>query len=130
MKYHGIPVLGREEALRRIIENDGARKVEAVVSLAYYDPDWRWVQSLCIDLINNNDKDLRYAGILCLGHIARVRGVIDLSIVLPVLYSLCDDASSDPFSRDIAIDSLNDIEFCVGFDRKIEDAARGIRTTR
>lgn len=122
--YHEIPELSREEALRQLESADIGERAEALIALAYFDPDWRWVQSLCIDAIHGRFDGLRETGILCIGHTARVNRQIDLDIVLPLLY----DLYRDPDLQGWAHNALSDIHVFVGFDRKAADKRYGIKT--
>src|ERR1051326_2548243 len=79
---------------------------DALVGIAYYDPDWRWVQSYCLLFLNHRDADIRGLAATCLGHLARIHRVIDLNIVLPELKKLL----KDPEIGGRVEDALSDIE--------------------
>jgi hypothetical protein len=56
--------------LERLIGSDSAI-IQGLLSAAYYDPDWRWVQNL---------NGIRSNATMCLGHLARNHGQLDIEI--------------------------------------------------
>jgi hypothetical protein len=70
----------------------------------FYQSDW--VLKRLIDLSSSEDVNVKNLTITCIGHIARLRGEIDRSLVMPVLQRLLQDSN---FSG-IAQDALDDIE--------------------
>ena len=91
MSFEAIEPISRELALERLQKEDGTTRARALVSLAYYDPDWRWVQNLCLELMTDADAGIRATAALCLGHIARIHKMLELDRVLPALHHLQDD---------------------------------------
>jgi hypothetical protein len=91
MRYERIEPMSREDALERLKLPDGPAKARALLSLAFHDPDWRWVQNLCLDAMTNSDAGVRGTAALCLGHVARIHKQLDLDRVLPALQQLQDD---------------------------------------
>lgn len=65
---------------------------EALLSIAYNDPDREWVERVitgCLDA--KYDIQIRALAITCLGHVARIHRRIDANLVLPVLESLLQE---------------------------------------
>jgi hypothetical protein len=106
LTFESVEPISREVALARLRELDGLTRARALVSLAYHDPDWRWVQDLCLRLLNDPDVGMRGIAVLCLGHLARIHGQLDLTRVLPALRRLRDDEEVSARVAD-AIDDIN-----------------------
>ncbi len=83
-----------------------AQKAEALLSLAYHDPDGHWVEELCLSLVDDLSPEVRGMAAMCFGHLARIHGRLDLDRVLPVLRRL----AVDPLVAPRANDALDDIE--------------------
>jgi len=58
------------------------------VSAAFHDSDWQRVQEICLDLLTHEDQDVAGVAATCLGHLARIHGMIETKRVVPVLRSL------------------------------------------
>ncbi len=76
------------------------------MSVALNDPDWRWAQSKCLDLLDNESPDVRGLAATCLGHIARIHRQLDKEKVLIALREHLDDST---ISGQIA-DALDDVD--------------------
>ena len=79
--------------------------IDALLSAAYYDPDWRWVQGLCLRFLDHPATDVRWNAANGLGHIARIHRNLDLELVLPKLLAL----KEDPSIASSVEDALDDI---------------------
>jgi HEAT repeat protein len=79
---------------------------EALISLALYEEDWRWVQEAALRYLEHPNADLRMTAALALGHLARLHGNLDTDRVVPALRKLL----SDPITAGRASDALDDIE--------------------
>lgn len=84
---------------------------DALLSAAYYDPDWRWVQGRCLALSHHPDHVVRWYAAICLGHLARIHRQLDLEVVLQRLTEL----QTDPLVKAGADDALDDIRFFLNF---------------
>ncbi len=90
-EYQEITPISREDA-GAIISGDRPGDIPlALIRLAYYDPDWRWVQNLCISLADHKNKWVRRACVASFSHLARIHGKIEREKVNPVLTRLLDD---------------------------------------
>ena len=81
------------------------RAAAAVISVGLHEPDWRWAEQVCLDVLKDARQEVRAAGVTSLGHIARVHGQITLPVVIRALESLL----TDPLLGGIAEDALEDI---------------------
>lgn len=71
-----------------------------LIRLAYYEPDWLWVQDLCISLSDHKDKWVRRACVTCFSHLARIHGRIEREKINPVLTRLLDDPDVFGYAED------------------------------
>jgi hypothetical protein len=77
----------------------------ALLSLTYYEEDRDWLQTLLIDcVVRGSDSQLRALSVTCIGHVARLDGVIR-DDVLRLLHEL----KSDPDLGGTAEDALDDV---------------------
>jgi hypothetical protein len=107
MEYHEIFPMDRPD-LEKLVESGNENAiVEALLSAAYYDPDWRWVQGLCLRFLDHADRNVRWNAAICLGHIARIHRNLDLELVLPKLLAL----KGDPSIASSVEEALEDIRF-------------------
>jgi len=81
--------------------------IDALLSAAYYEPDWRWVQGICLRFLDHADAGVRSNAATCLGHIARIHKQLDIDLVLPKLLALRGDTAVGPWVED----ALADIRF-------------------
>jgi hypothetical protein len=79
---------------------------EALWSAAYYDPDWRWVQTQCLLFLTHPDLWVRRNAATCLGLLAAFHKRLDQDLVVPALKK----AAEDPEVKSWAEDSLGDIQ--------------------
>jgi hypothetical protein len=83
--------MSREEAVTLLSGMDGRQRIDALLSLALYDPDWRWVQDQSLSLLHDRDFDVAATAIIALAHLARLHQQLDLQRVLPALAELKAD---------------------------------------
>src|ERR1700722_9774317 len=94
--------------LEALIESGNENAIiAALLSGAYYDSDWRWVQGICLRFLDHADLGVRSNAAICLGHIARIHRNLDLEVVLPKLMALKSDTAIAPWVED----ALEDIHF-------------------
>ena len=122
MRYEEIPPISREEAQAVFTRDDPHAVVNALLGLALNDPDWRWVQDQCLQFSQHPSEDVRYAVPLCLMHLARLHGTLDVDLVFPVLENLQSDPS--PSVAGSAEVYLSDIKWYLF---RIEDALPYVR---
>lgn len=93
MEYHEVAPITRERAKAALASQDPATIAHALLSITYHDPDWRWVQEICLRFTEDEDATIRGMAVTCIGHLARIHGVLDEEAVLPVLVRLTKDAA-------------------------------------
>jgi hypothetical protein len=108
-RYEPIPEMTRAEALGMLDGTDGLSRSKALLSLALYDPDWRWVQNLSLKLLDDPDSGLKGTAALALAHLARIHRALDLDVVLPALERLKSDRNIGGRVED----ALSDIQIYV-----------------
>ena len=108
-RYEPIPEMTRDEALGLLKAPDVLSRSKALLSLALYDPDWRWVQNLSLALIDDPDANLKGTAALALAHLARIHRTLDLDAVLPALERLKNDEVIGARVED----ALSDIEIYI-----------------
>ncbi|TMR07242.1 hypothetical protein ETD83_01190 [Actinomadura soli] len=113
MRYESVPPVSRDDLRLALAEKDNEAIHRALVGLALHDADGAWVQDQCLALKDHPSWDVRAIALLCLGHVARIHGTIDLDRVLPVLRS----ALNDPRTAGYAEQAIDDIEVFVTPDQ-------------
>jgi hypothetical protein len=111
MEYREVLQRDRAEIESLLQSSESIRVKDALLSAAYYDPDWRWAQNQCLVFLGHDDFGIRSLAAICLGHIARVHRKLDLELVLPRLVEL----KNDPLIGNSVQDALDDIKFFLKF---------------
>lgn len=99
----------RETALAALDGTDPRSRIDGILSLTLYDPDWKLGQEKCLALLADPDADVVATAILGLGHLARLHHELDLGVVVPALKSL----QPDPRFAGRVGDALDDIDIFV-----------------
>lgn len=97
----------REWALEQIKSDETDRIADALLSLAFYDEDWMFVENLCIEYSSHSDSKVRGIAILWFGHLARIHGQLHIEKVMPIINKALID--KDNFIRGHAYDAKDDI---------------------
>lgn len=85
-RQHATPArFSRDTAIAKLTGTDPGDRIDGLLSLALYDPDWRWVQGCSIGLLHDPDIDIVATALLAIGHVGRLHGQLDLDRVLPEL---------------------------------------------
>lgn len=109
MTYLEVVPISREEAESAILSDDPDAICNALLQLTYHDPDWQWVQNLCLQFVQYKDMNIRGLAVTCLGHLARIHGVLNTEKVVPILKDLRHD--SDIGGK--VEDALDDIQMFI-----------------
>jgi len=104
MEYYEPLPMSRAELEASIESGNQTAITEALLSAAFFDPDWRWVQGICLRFLDHTDSIVRWYAACCIGHIARIHEVLDLDLVLPKLVSLKTDAAIGPYIEEVMED--------------------------
>ena len=110
MRYHDVPPLPRKEAEVILASGSENQVIEALLSIAFHDPDRRWVEEQCLRFARHPSGAIRGTAVGCLGHSARIHGALDTQAVVPLL----KDLSADAEIRGRVEDALDDIAMYLG----------------
>jgi hypothetical protein len=91
MQFEEVPTTSRDELERIFAVGSSDETAHAIISAAFYEPDWRWVQDWCLRFTEHTDSNVRLVAVVALGHLARIHRTLDLERVLPVLARKADD---------------------------------------
>ncbi|GAF51523.1 hypothetical protein [Rhodococcus wratislaviensis] len=105
MIYDELQPISRHETERLLASDDPEAVCRALVSAALFEEDWQWVESVCVRMANDPRPSVRGCAVTGLGHLARIHGVLDLDVVVPLLERLV----ADPKIGGRAEDALGDI---------------------
>lgn len=50
--------MSKQAAEKAFASTEVKRICEALVSIAFYESDWKWVQSKCLEFINNENPEI------------------------------------------------------------------------
>jgi hypothetical protein len=73
-KFDEVHPLERMAAEAALASDDTEQICQPLVSIAFYDPDWHWVQEQCLALLSSKASAIRGLAATCLGHSARMHG--------------------------------------------------------
>lgn len=79
---------------------------DALVSVTFYEEDWKWSQTQCLHFLNHKNCDISGLAATCLGHIARIHHKLDKKIVIAALKTRLND----PNISGRVQDALDDID--------------------
>lgn len=111
MQYKAVMERSRSEIETLLRTGDGSEIADALLSAAYYDSDWKWVQDQCLVFSHHEDHNVRWVSATCFGHLARIHRQLDLELVLQRLVEM----KSDLLVAAAAEDALEDIKFFLKF---------------
>lgn len=111
MIYHQVLPIERDEGVRVLAHEPVERACEALLSVAYFEDDWRWAEALFLDLIadETRDRQLRRVAVICLGHLGRIHRRISRDTVIPVLKQL----KKHDYFGESAENALDDLRYFV-----------------
>jgi hypothetical protein len=103
-RYAPVESMDRAVAEERLRGGDPLQVVEALLSVALHDPDWRWAEATCLRYSDDPDLGVRAAVLLCFSHLARLHRDLDLAEVAPVLRRGLADEALRGRAQDVADD--------------------------
>lgn len=106
MYYKDVLPITRQEAEDAFSSGNLEKICDALVRLTYHDPDWEWVQAQCLRFGKHSHSEVRGLAATCIGHLARIHGILNMESVRPLLEELLDD----PEVSGRAQDALDDIK--------------------
>lgn len=105
--FHNPPSATPADVRSALGRDDLVGALDAMVGCALYgDGDWRDSQDLYLALLDHDDRQVQALAATCLGHLARVYGVLDEDQVVAALRR----ARATPHIRGTAGYALDDIE--------------------
>lgn len=105
-KYDEVQRISKEEAAKAFASGDPERVCRALVSIAFYDDDWRWVQETCMSCLTDSNPQISGTAATCLGHVARIHRQIDKEEILVALRAHLQDSKISGRVSD-AIDDID-----------------------
>lgn len=109
MTYEPIEPISRADAEQAFGSAEPHEVVHALLGVALFDPDWRWVQRQCTALVTHPDVWVRRACATALLHLARIHRQLDMESALGVLNELATVTET----RGDALDVLEEIRMYV-----------------
>jgi hypothetical protein len=110
VKYHDVRPIDRGQAEAAFAGSDTASICDALVRVAFHDPDWRYSQSQFLEFLSHPNPEVRRLASTCLGHVARIHKKLDRNLVEVALRRLL----ADPEVAGSATYALEDIEMFMG----------------
>jgi hypothetical protein len=114
--YEPIPEMPVDAVEAAIARNDPDELLTAVLSAALYGRDRQWAQSVCRRLASHDHSNVRGNAILGFGHLARIHGRLEPSVVLPIIEAALVD--QDDYVRGQAVAAAEDVELYLGWSVK------------
>jgi hypothetical protein len=105
-KYRRAQQRSRQQLEDMLGSGEAEQIIDALLSAAYYDPDWRWVQLQCLQALTHSDVWVRRNAATCLGLLAVFHQKLDVELVLAALRKAGEDAEVQPWVED----SISDIQ--------------------
>jgi hypothetical protein len=105
-EYDEVTQITKDAAMEAFASDDIERVCKALVSVAFHETDWRWAQERCLEFLANENENVSGLAATCLGHIARIRGMVDKPRVIAALRARL----RDPRIAGQVEDALHDIE--------------------
>ena len=90
-KYQEVTPISRTDAQLVFAQCRTEEIPFTLVRLAYFDPDWKWVQDISIAFSTHPDKWVRRMCVICFSHLARIHGKLEKEKIMPVLHRLLQD---------------------------------------
>jgi hypothetical protein len=112
LSYSPVPRKSREEILNDLKNGSTKEIATALLSAAYWDPDWKWAEKQLIRFAAHSDGQVLWTVASGLGLLAAFHGQVDLEIVEPILQHLRRDTSV-PGLADAAENSIDEINHFV-----------------
>jgi hypothetical protein len=104
-KYHEVLPITRAEAEAAFSAGAPETVADALLSIAYHESDWRWVQGWCLQNAKHEDIWVRRTAVTCFGHLARIHHDLDEHLVLPSFEELRSDSELSGWVDD-ALDDI------------------------
>ena len=90
--------------------NDASLVAKTLLYITFHHSNDRWVQDICLLLLDNENADIKGLAITCLGHLARIHKRLDTKKVFAIL----EDKKDDEALKGRIEDAIEDITLFVG----------------
>lgn len=84
-QWHQVHPIQRDDALQVFASGDARQICRALVSVAFHERDWQWAQEQCLRFLAHDEAEISGLAATCLGHIARIHGILDKEQVVTAL---------------------------------------------
>jgi hypothetical protein len=108
-KYKNIASIDKVDAERIFASNNVENICDAMLSITFYENDWKWVQDKCLILFQNANPKISSLAATCLGHIARIHRKLEKEKVIKILRERLDDKEISGWIED----ALDDIKMFI-----------------
>jgi hypothetical protein len=112
-QYEDVARMSVEQVEAAIVRDDPEELLVAVLAAALYSEDPSWAQRICVALSQHKHFNVRGNAMLGFGHLARIHGALDESVVAPVVRSGLRDPHE--YVRGQAGTAAEDIEQFLGW---------------
>ena len=109
MKYESIKKYSKAKIEKALANNNPDELLYIVLSVALYSDDFEYAENFCIQLSNHEHFNVRGNAILGFGHIARIDGKLNESVIKPIIENALTDENK--FVRSQADGAKDDIEY-------------------
>jgi len=109
MQFNNTTVIDKASAESIFASNDEKQICQTLVSLAFHEQDWQWVQNYCLKFLQSDNANIAGISATCLGHIARIHRKLEKDKVVSALQLML---SNDQISG-VVEDALDDISMFV-----------------
>ncbi|MBN8858972.1 MAG: hypothetical protein J0H29_11325 [Sphingobacteriales bacterium] len=108
-KYQEVLPISKNQAKENLETDDIEKITTTLVSIAFYENDWEWVQNICLEYLQHPNENISGLAATCLGHIARIHGKMDKKKVIAKLNKRLNDFQIGGRVED----AINDIEMYI-----------------
>jgi hypothetical protein len=85
MQFDKVEVIDKISAEIVFSSGDEMQICQALVSLAFHESDWLWVQNHCLKFLQSDNANIAGISATCLGHIARIHRKLEKDKVITAL---------------------------------------------
>ncbi len=108
MKYEPIKKYSKADIEKALADNNANELLLMVLSVALYSDDFEYAENFCIQLSNHEHFNVRGNAILSFGHIARIDGKLNESVIKPIIENAL--TNENEFVRSQADGAKDDIK--------------------
>ena len=112
LNYAPVPRQSRDAILRALATGTPKDIADALLSAAYWDPDWKWAEEQLLRFASYDDPQVLWTVASGFGLLAAFHGEVDLDVVEPILADLRRNTTARGVA-DAAENSADEIEHFV-----------------